>query len=257
MSALGLRGTELGPVGYLPRDPAALIALLGRYRLRPVAAFVPVVFDPGLRRRARVDAVDAAAALAAAGGEILLVAPIADSSWSGRAVLSEREEISLRTGLEDLGAAVASRGLRMAVHPHVGSLVESADQVERLLEADLEWCLDTGHLLIGGVDPLEFARDHGDRVIHVHLKDVDAALAAAVSGQGLSLAEATRRSLFRPLGDGDIPVADILAELDRHGYSGWLTLEQDTILDSPDSMTARRDVERSVAFIRALDGACG
>ena len=71
----------------------------------------------------------------------------------------------------------------------------------------------------------------------------------------LSLPEATRRGLFRPLGDGDAQIARVLEELTRQGYGGWLTLEQDTMLDAAGARSPGADVARSVEFIRALDGA--
>ena len=86
---------------------------------------------------------------------------------------------------------MAAEGLELVLHPHVGTLVESAADVDRALaHTDVPWCLDTGHLLIGGVDPAAFVRDHAERIGHVHLKDVDARLADAVRTGALSLVQA-------------------------------------------------------------------
>ena len=106
---------------------------------------------------------------------------------------------------------VAGHGLTFALHPHAGTLVESAADVERLLATtDVGWCLDTGHLLIGGGDPAAFVRDHPDRVVHVHLKDVDAAVAARYRAGELTLMGATQAGLFRPSGQGDAGIAEVL-----------------------------------------------
>jgi inosose dehydratase len=257
MTSLGLTGTELGPVGYLPTDPHELRSTLARHGLRAIAAFVPVVFDPGLGSGAEGFALRAAHSLAAAGGEVLVVAAISDPAWSSRPASTARRMQALAAGLERLSPLVAERGLRMAVHPHVGSLIERSPVIERLLAmADVEWCLDTGHLLIGGVDPFGFAREHTARVSHVHLKDVDGGLAAEVASGRLTLGEATRRGLFRPLGEGNAEIAEVLTELDLNGYDGWLTLEQDTMIDAGGAVAARPsdDVARSIAFIRSLEG---
>jgi inosose dehydratase len=256
MRSLGLRGTELGPVGYLPEDPGELRAELARHGLRAIAAFVPVVFDPRLRSGAERFALRAADSLAAAGGEVLVVAAISDPAWSPAPASTARRMHALATGLERLAPLVAERDLRMAVHPHVGSLIERAAVIERLLGmADVEWCLDTGHLLIGGVDPFGFAREHAARIAHVHLKDVDAGLAADVAAGRLTLPEATARGLFRPLGDGDAEIAEVLTELELSGYDGWLTLEQDTMIDlAAGAARPIDDVARSIAFVRSLDG---
>jgi inosose dehydratase len=258
MSSLGLRGTELGPVGYLPAEPTRLRALLERHRLRAIAAFVPVVFDPELRPGPADEALRAAASLAAAGGEVLVVAAVADAAWSPAPEPTAARIEALADGLEGLAPRIAGESMRMAVHPHVGSLIERAPVVSRLVElADVEWCLDTGHLLIGGVDPAGFAREHGARTCHVHLKDVDARLAREVAERRLTLPEATRLGLFRPLGDGDAGIAKVLGELERRGYRAWLTLEQDVIVEAGPGAGAASpidDVARSVAFVRALDG---
>lgn len=253
MSELGLTATELGPAGYLPADPVELASCLGRYGLHPVAAFLPVVLDPGLRPEALRRALASARALAAAGGELLLVAPVADERWSRSGIAGEREAVALRDSLELLSLAIAETGARMALHPHAGTLVEAAADIELVEAAAIDWCLDTGHLMIGGVDPVEFARRFGDRVAHVHLKDVDARLAADVRAGRRTLVAATRAGLFLPLGRGDLDAGAVVTELCACGYSGWLTLEQDTVLDDPDPASARADVGRSIEFIRALE----
>ena len=141
----------------------------------------------------------------------------------------------------------------VALHPHVGTLIETADQVARALEVvEVGWCLDTGHLTIGGTDPVRFARDHGDRVTHVHLKDVNAALAAEVRAGTRSLLDATRHGLFTALGKGDARIAEVLNALQGHGYDGWLVLEQDTAITGDEPTVAggpMRDARESIAFL--------
>ena len=141
----------------------------------------------------------------------------------------------------------------VALHPHVGTLIETAAQVQRAVEVvDVGWCLDTGHLLIGGTDPVRFAREHGDRVNHVHLKDVDAALAADVRANRRSLLSATRDGLFTALGTGDAQIAEVMNALQVHGYQGWLVLEQDTAITGDEPTVAggpMRDARDSVAFL--------
>ncbi|MGH2893260.1 MAG: TIM barrel protein, partial [Sciscionella sp.] len=146
-------------------------------------------------------------------------------------------------------------GLTVALHPHIGTLIETDAQVQRALEVtDVGWCLDTGHLMIGGTDPAAFARRHGERVTHVHLKDVDAAIAAALMAGQMSLVEATRAGLFVPLGSGAAPVAQTLQALNEHGYDGWLVLEQDTAItaDEPAVTSAPMLAARqSIAFLNS------
>ncbi len=231
MASVGLRATELGAPGFLPEDPDALRAVLGAHDMHLVGAFVPLVLHEERADAARAEAERVAASLAALGAGIFVAAIVLDPEWSAPRPLEDAEWRRLVDHLAAIDELVAGHGLVLAVHPHVGTLIERAPEVERLLrDSDAGWCLDTGHLLIGGVDPVAFARDHADRVVHVHLKDVDAALAARVREGELSLMAATQAGLFRPLGRGDVPVDAVMAELDRAGFVGWVVLEQDTAI---------------------------
>jgi inosose dehydratase len=121
-----------------------------------------------------------------------------------------------------------------------------------LQRLDVGWCLDTGHLLIGGTDPVEFVRDHGDRIVHAHLKDVDTTIAARLRSGELSLLSATKQGLFVPLGRGEAGIACVLDALARHEYDGWLVLEQDTAITGEEPPVGREpivDVRESIAFL--------
>ena len=116
-------------------------------------------------------------------------------------------------------------------------------------------CLDTGHLAIGGADPAEVVRRHAQRIGHVHLKDVSFELVEQVRSGGLSLLEATRRGLFRPLGHGDADIAEVVGQLDRHGYERWLVLEQDTTITGEEPPVGRGpvlDVRTSIEYLATL-----
>ena len=256
MAQLGMRATELGAIGFLPRDPVALTQLLGRHGLELVGGFVPLALHERRIDDALERARQAAQLFAESGGRTFVLALVEDDDWAAPRGLDDEAWRRLGEHVSQLEALAAERGLTVALHPHAGTLVQSAEQIERALEAlDVGWCLDTGHLLIGGVDPATFAREHGDRIVHVHLKDVDATLAAEVRRARRSLLSATREGLFRPLGEGDADIAAVIEALDSHAYDGWLVLEQDTAITEADepplrSGRAMLDVARSVAFLR-------
>jgi len=106
--------------------------------------------------------------------------------------------------------------------------------VERVLAGSgIGLCLDTGHLLIGGADPVALAAEHAGRIRHTHLKDVDATWARRVQSGEVTYTEAVRGGMFRPLGRGDVDIASIVGSLEGAGYDGWYVLEQDTILAGP------------------------
>ncbi len=254
MAGLGLTATELGPLGYLPRDPGALRALLDAHGLALVGGFVPLVLHEAEVDDARRLAADAAQMLAAAGADVFVSALVMDAGWSAPALLDDAPFAALVEHLAMIEDLVAGHGLTFALHPHAGTLAESAADVERLLAAtDVGWCLDTGHLLIGGADPVAFVRDHGERVVHVHLKDVDAGVAARYGAGELTLMGATQAGLFRPLGQGDAGIPAVLAQLDAHGYEQWLVLEQDAALtgeEPPGGSGPFLDVQASIEFVR-------
>src|SRR4051812_30170958 len=157
---LGLGATELGPDGYLPPDPGATRALLGDYGLRLVGGFVPAVLHRPDRTAALATVERAAARLAAAGATTLVLA--ADTSADGydqQAELDDTEWAALLDGLGEAELVCRRAGLELTLHPHVGTVIERRAEVERLLaDAGVALCLDTGHLLIGGTDPVEPAR---------------------------------------------------------------------------------------------------
>ena len=255
MARLGLRGTELGPPGFLPAPPAALSGMLRHHGLALVGAFTPLVLHeagPETTVRLAGKTIDL---LSRAGGQVLVVAAVQDLAWSAPQPLDDAGWRRLAAHAAEIEALAAEHGITFALHPHVGTLIESADQVARALaETEVGWCLDTGHLLIGGADPAAFAREHGDRVTHVHLKDVDDVVAAELRGGRLSLLQATQRGLFVALGRGGVHVETVLHALDDHGYDGWLVLEQDTAITADEPAVdggPLRDATHSIAFINS------
>jgi inosose dehydratase len=233
MQELGLRATELGPPGFLPSETRALRALLSRHGLRLVAGFLAVeLHTPAVEEQALASLAATADLLAGGGARVLVLA-----AAGGEAGYERREALDAaawRRLAETLGAArelVEKRGLALAVHPHAGTLIEGPEEVSNLLQlTDAELCLDSGHLALAGVDPLEVARAAGDRVRLVHLKDVDADVAAQVRTGRLTFAAAVARGLFRPLGEGAVDLAGLVRRLEAGGYRGWYVLEQDVML---------------------------
>ena len=253
MAELGLRATELGALGWLPADGAAVRIMLDRYGLRLVGGFVPVVVHEADLSATRESARRAAEQLAAAGADVFVAAVVQDLGWSAPVPLGEDGWRRAGEHLRELAEMAAAEGLTLVLHPHVGTLVESAADVERALaHTDVPWCFDSGHLLIGGVEPARFVREHADRIAHVHLKDVDATLARRVRRGELSLVQATQAGLFRPLGDGDARVDEVVRLLDEKGYERWLVLEQDVAItgtEPPVDGGPALDVARSIEFL--------
>jgi len=254
MHSLGITATELGAPGFLPREPAALRAVLDRHGMRFVGGFVPVVLhDPETRAATLADARETAALFAAAGGDMFVSTVVVDEGWSPRIELSPAQWDHLAGMLGELDGMCDEYGLTHALHPHVGTLVETAADVKTVLErSDVRWTLDTGHLFIGGYDPVAFVGDAGDRVAHVHLKDVRAAIVQSVRDGERTLREATIDGVFCPLGLGDVPIAATVEALESSGYQGWYVLEQDADLGATEPEPGSGPIESARASVQYL-----
>jgi len=251
MAAVGLAATELGPAGFLPTDPSAV---LSEHHLTAIGGFVPVQLhrtghDPAPEIEEVLDG------YAATGSDVLVLS--ADTGLTGYDARPELDDTGWRTllaNLDRLAALAAERGVKAVLHPHVGTMVENPDDVRRVLDgSSIALCLDTGHLLIGGTDPAELTRQAPERIAHTHIKDVDARLAKQVQAGRLTYTEAVREGMYRPVGDGDVDFAAIVDHLRRQGYGGWYVLEQDTILtEEPRGEGPVADVRTSAEALRRL-----
>lgn len=243
MREVGLTATEFGPEGFLPpnRDE-----VLKQYDLIALGGFVPVVLH------AEVDP-EAALAGFEAGQTLVLAAATGTDGYDQRPELDQRGWKTLLGNLDRINEAARVKKIKAVLHPHVGTMVENGPEVERVLEGSgIALCLDTGHLLIGGTDPVALAEQAGERIAHVHAKDVDNRLAARVRAGDLAYTEAVGQDLYRPLGDGDIDFGAVAAALGKHDYDGWWVLEQDTILtEEPRGEGPVADVRRSADHLRA------
>jgi inosose dehydratase len=257
----GIGALELGPVGYLPEDPAVLAEALRARRLTAVGSFVFEDFhDHGQARRIAAVTIRACRAIAAAGGTVLV---IIDRPGAVRAATAGRSEDAARLrgpawrGMLDRFEATASvardHGLTPVVHPHAGSFVEFEDEVERLLDAtSLDLCLDTGHAAYAGMDPAAAVTAYAPRIAHVHLKDVKANVLRDVRERKRGFWQAVERGVFCPLGDGAVGLPGILRALADSGYGGYATIEQDRVAGSGSPL---HDLLRSVAAVRSAEPA--
>jgi inosose dehydratase len=254
MRDLGLAATEFGPDGFLPADATARASVLAAYGLRPVGGFVPVVLhDPARDPLPGLDKV--LAGFVASGAEVLvLAADTGRHGYDGRAEPDAAGWRTLLANLDRIAAIAAGQGITATLHPHVGTVVEGPDEVQRVLDSSaIPLCLDTGHLLIGGADPAALARQAPDRVAHVHAKDVDAATAERARSGELTYSAAVAAGMYRPLGEGDVDIVGIVAALENHGYHGWYVLEQDCVLAAePQQRGPADDVRASLAYLRGI-----
>ena len=257
MADVGLRATELGPDGYLPTDPAELKEKLDRYQLDLVGGFVPAVLQYSDRAEGELAYVGRASrTLAGCGANVLVLGPASGLDGYDTSIeMSESEWSVFLDNLKHVIGIAASEGLAVALHQHWGMAIERRHHLDRLIaQSEVEFCLDTGHLYLGSVDPVEVAQAAQGRVAHVHLKDVDREMAELVRSGDLPFRQSVIDGIFKPLGDGDVDIAGFVGTLEAAGFDGWYVLEQDKVLDADPAVGAGpvADARKSFEYLSQL-----
>lgn len=253
-ASAGLYALEAGPDGFLPQDAVRIARMLASRGFELVGGFVSAVLHrPDMREAALGSIEQRAEFLAAAGGDMLIVsASVGRDSYERSVELHDESWQELFANLGRVEEIAARYGLTVALHPHYGTVVETDEHLERCLDnCDIGLCLDTGHLVVGGSNPVEIAERAPDRVKHVHLKDVDRSLATQLGSRQIDFKEAVRHGVFCPLGEGDVDIGRLLYLLEQAGYRGWYVLEQDTFIESEpkESCGPVLDVRKSLRFL--------
>jgi inosose dehydratase len=246
MSEAGYQGTELGPYGYLPSEPERLRAELSSRELSMIAAFVPLpLAEPDRHDASFHEAMKVAELLASAEARMIVLAGDMNNARmnvAGR-VNEERDGMNQRDWhyaveiISRIARACLEMGLSTAFHHHAGTLIETPNEIERLCastdSALIGLCLDTGHYLYGGGNPVEAVQKYGSRIWHLHLKDVRSAVLGSVRREGVGFLEAVRRDVFCELGEGAVDFQGIKQGLIDCGYDGWAIVEQDVDASQP------------------------
>ena len=133
-------------------------------------------------------------------------------------------------GLATVLARCRDRGYEPTFHPETGTHVEAPWEIERVLDvSDVGLCLETGHMMLGGGDPVAMLRDLGDRINHVHLKDARRSVMAGIVADEAPVTEIWTREAFCELGHGDLDADAVLGGLRQISFGGWLVVEQDIL----------------------------
>ena len=267
METAGYEGTELGPPGYLG-DTGTLRGALQQHGLALVGGYIPIRFSEPDHWDEDLAAMGRTLDLFIAGDGGEAKAVLADAGSDDRIRYPGRAASDRSIGLDDAGwqrlaegvtraAELAwDRGFEPTFHHHTATFVEAPWEIERVLElTDVGLLLDTGHLALGGGDPIGALREWGRRINHVHIKDVRNDVLAGVIADGADMPEAWRRGVFCELGTGDVDLDGFFAELARSSYSGWLVVEQDMVPQSPqDAADAEAAQIRNRAWLREHAG---
>jgi inosose dehydratase len=254
----GIGALELGPVGYLPEDPAVLREVLESRALTAVGSFVfESLHDSSCRDHVLEVAERACRAISAAGGNVLVIIDrpgLQRAATAGRSHLAQRLSTGRWLVMVEVVRAVAGlaeeHGLRPAFHPHAGSYVEFADEIERLLEdTSIGLCLDTGHAAYAGIPAEDALTAYASRLVHLHLKDTDPRVLDRVRLEHLGFWQAIEAGVFCPVGQGLVNIRRVAAALERADYDGFATIEQDR---TPGSGTPLADLTKSLQLLAGI-----
>jgi inosose dehydratase len=240
---IGFAGIELG--GKFPRDPPTLATLLARFQLILVGGW----YSASLLTRSALEEISALQAhlglLKTLGCTVFIIAETSNAIHGNRnRALSASPRLD-RAGwahfggkLTEIGDYVAAAGMRLAYHHHLGTVVESHEDLDRFLEStgpSVGMTIDTGHAALGGVDVISLIRTHPQRVAHVHCKDVRGAVFRKIKAEGRSFLNGVLDGMFTVPGDGDLDFRAAMQALAEIGYSGWIIVEaeQDPAIADP------------------------
>jgi len=234
MALAGYKGSEVG--NKYPKDPAALNRALTLRGMTICNAW----FSAFLTTRPLRETLDAFVAqmdfLYAVGARVIGAAEQGHSIQgqekpvlAEKPVFTEAEWKLLAQGLNEMGRLAAKKGMTLTYHHHMGTGVESAEEIDRLLSLTepglVSLLFDTGHLTFAGIDPLPLLKKHVSRVRHVHLKDVRPEVLKRVKPEGMSFLRAVREGVFTVPGDGAIAFEPLFHILSEAGYAGWMVVE--------------------------------
>jgi inosose dehydratase len=262
--SLGYTGIELGPPGYLGADARDVASALEQYGLELAGAFAPLRIADEDGFLDDLDLLDATIDIlvdTGRTGPVVLAGEANELRLTAAGRIDALRETALRG--DDFGRAAErveraaqrahARGVTATFHPHIGTYVESPEEVMALLESTdpsvVSLCFDTGHSVVGGGNPVDLAATARDRIAHVHLKDVEPRILQRLRSRELTVEQAWERGLFCPLGDGVVDFDAVLEKLDD--YAGWAVVEQDRIAVRADDIEAVRETEaRNLIAVR-------
>lgn len=149
--------------------------------------------------------------------------------FSGKPSFTDEEWKNLCEGLNKLGKIANAKGMKMCFHHHMGTGVQTAAEIDRLMENTDPSCVyllfDTGHLVFSGENPQAVLDKYMDRIAHVHLKDIRKDILAKVKAEDMSFLDAVRGGVFTVPGDGMIDFAPLFKKINESGYEGWFIVE--------------------------------
>jgi inosose dehydratase len=263
-AAAGYKGIELGPIGFMPEDPAVLADGLAENGLTLIGGVVFRPFhDPDKWDEVWDASLRTCRSLTSHGARhLVLIDSISPrrAPTAGRAEEAEQMGMAEWTAFADRFRRVAQlgvdHGLTVGIHAHAAGFIDFEPELERLLsevdESLLKICFDTGHHSYAGFDPVAFMRRHIGRISYMHFKDIDPVAKARAVANRTGFYDACGQGIFCNLGKGDVDFPAVRQILLDAGFDGWCTVEQDCDPAGPtspvDDARANRKYLSSIGF---------
>ena len=254
VAAAGYRGTELGPFGFLPKDPTLLTSELDKRGLTMIGATHVHTFGDASSADILMETLrELAPLLVDLQAKHLVI--MDESNWypAGKeGVLDAAGWQALTSMVRDAQTLVEGEyGLKLSFHPHVGTGVELEDQIDRLLaETNIDLCFDTGHHAFWGQDPLAYMQKVWGRIAYMHLKNVNGAVRQLVLDGEITVAQSYGEGVMCPLPDGVVDIQAVMRFLAAQGYDGPVVVEQDVAADATE--TPLQLAARNLAYMNAI-----
>lgn len=239
----GYDGIDLGPVGWLGWDDE-IAARLRQYELTLCGGWVDLPFSDDEAFQAALPTLDEALTVFIAAAEVdparKPLPTLADSGSELRRAnpggtvpgleLDGRGWDRLAANVTAAATRVRDAGFEPTFHHHVGTYIETPEEIRQLLDrTDVGLTLDSGHLILGGGDPVDALHEWGPRINHVHVKDAHMSVLLDVLAEGGDMRAVWERGVFVPLGAGDLELVAFMDTLAGRGFAGWVVVEQDVI----------------------------
>jgi inosose dehydratase len=231
--AIGFSGIELG--GSFPRTARELAAQFAPCGLALAGGWYGGHLLGQSPATEFADAAEHTALLKAMGCRVFIYAEISGAVHGARATplavrprLGPNDLLRLAEALTGFADLLAGEGLALAYHPHLGTVIEDAQDLRMLLDQSgpvVGLTLDTGHLALAGIDPATVVRAHPRRIVHVHAKDVRPGVFEKVRREGMSFLDGVLEGMFTVPGDGDLDWRCVMGALAEVGYKGWIVVE--------------------------------
>src|ERR1700716_904427 len=257
MVEAGYTGTELGPYGFFPTDPAVLKPQLEKRKLKLLGSFVPVVLSDPASAQVAVDQIRKVGGLLSTLKAPFLVLADAQSAErdrisgrvpaDGSASLTAAQWKNVAKVVEEAARVASEFGLDLVFHPHVATYVETPEECERFFDVTAKTgiglCLDTGHCEYGGGDTVTEAAKFASVLRFLHIKDVDTKVLGEARRKKLNFEQAIEEKVFTIIGQGSIDFPALFRLLEKNNSSGWMVVEQDvkfgaTVIPPAESVAA-------------------